>query len=71
DIVNIREFPVGSNGGTLKLRVVMDRYSLELFVNDGEQAASFVIYTPVTADSISFYADGAAIIDVEKYDIEV
>ena len=54
-----------------QLRIVMDRYSLELFVNDGEQAASFVLYTPVTADSISFSAEGAAIIDVEKYDIEV
>ena len=49
----------------------MDRYSLELFVNDGEQSASFVLYTPVSADSISFSCDGAAIIDVEKYDIEV
>ena len=55
----------------LKLRIIMDRYSLELFVNDGEQAASFVLYTPISADSISFAADGAAIIDVEKYDIEV
>ena len=70
DIVNVRDFPVADRD-ELKLRIVMDRYSLELFVNDGEQAASFVLYTPVTADSISFSAEGAAIIDVEKYDIEV
>ena len=55
----------------LKLRIILDRYSLELFVNDGEQAASFVLYTPTTADSITFSCDGAAIIDVEKYDLEV
>ncbi len=70
DIVNVRDFPITAKD-ELKLRIIMDRYSLELFVNDGEQAASFVIYTPVTADSITFSADGAAIIDVEKYDIEV
>ncbi len=70
DIVNVRDFPIVA-GDELKLRIIMDRFSLEIFVNDGEQAASFVIYTPVSADSISFSADGAAIIDVEKYDLEV
>ena len=70
DIVNVRDFPIASHN-ELKLRLIMDRYSLELFVNDGEQSASFVLYTPVNADSISFSCDGAAIIDVEKYDIEV
>ena len=70
DIVNVRDFPVAACD-ELKLRIILDRYSLELFVNDGEQAASFVLYTPISADSISFSCDGAAIIDVEKYDLEV
>ena len=70
DIVNVRDFPVAAHD-ELKLRVILDRYSLELFVNDGEQAASFVLYTPVTADSISFSCDGAAIVDIEKYDIVI
>ena len=70
DIVNMRDFPVSAYD-ELKLRIILDRYSLELFVNDGEQAASFVLYTPVSADSISFSCDGAAIVDVEKYDIEL
>lgn len=69
-IVNVRDFPVAVRD-ELKLRIILDCYSLELFVNDGEQAASFVIYTPVAADSISFSADGVAIIDVEKYELEV
>ena len=70
DIVNTRDFPVTA-GDELKLRLIMDRYSLELFVNDGEQAASFVLYTPITADSISFSCDGTAVIDVEKYELIV
>lgn len=70
DIVNVRDFPIIAHD-ELTLRIILDQYSLELFVNDGEQAASFVLYTPVSADSISFSADGTAIIDVEKYDLEV
>ena len=70
DIVNVRDFPVGARD-ELKLRIILDRYSLELFVNDGEQAASFVLYTPISADSISFSCEGTAMIDVEKYDLEV
>ena len=71
DIVNIREFPVFSHSGVIKMRVILDRYSLELFVNDGEQAASFTIYTPVAAEGISFASDGAVKIDIEKYDLVI
>ena len=69
DIVNVREFPVRQINGEIKLRIVMDRYSLELFVNDGEQAASFTLYTPPEADAISFETDGAVLMDVEKYEL--
>lgn len=71
DIVNVRDFPVFSKNGELKLRLIMDRYSLEVFVNDGEQAASFVIYTPLEAKSIQFVSDGMVVMDVEKYDLEM
>lgn len=71
DIVNIRTFPVRPKKGEIKLRIVMDRYSMELFVNDGEQAASFVLYTPVSASSITFGAEGTVLLDVEKYDLEI
>ena len=70
DIVNTREFPVRFSGGVIKLRIIMDRYSMELFVNDGEQAASFVLYTPIEASAVSFSSDGSVLIDVEKYDLE-
>ena len=69
DIVHVRSFPVYSKHGNIKLRVILDKHSLELFVNDGEQAASFVIHTPVAADVISFEAEGEVLMDVEKYDL--
>ena len=42
-----------------------------MFVNDGELSMSTAIYTPQTADGISFFCDGNAIIDIEKFDIEI
>ena len=69
DIVHTRSFLVRPNGGEIKLRVVLDRFSVEVFVNDGEKAASAVIYTPQAADAITFEADGQVLIDVEKYDL--
>ena len=62
-------FLVRNRQGEIKLRIVLDRFSLEVFVNDGEQAASAVIYTPQEADAITFEAGSTALMDVEKYDL--
>ena len=45
----------------------MDRFSVEIFINDGSQTATMVLFTPQEADNISFAADGKAKISVEKY----
>jgi len=71
DVVHVRDFPCGLQNGALRLRVLMDKYSLELFVNGGEQAASMTLYTPLTAQGIRFQADGAALLDVEKYELVI
>lgn len=69
DIVHSRDIPVKTVNGVLKLRILLDRFSLELFINDGEQAASLTIYTPSDAEGIIFSAEGNAVIDVEKYEL--
>ena len=69
DFVHERECPVANRGGELKLRIILDRYSAEVFVNDGEQAMTMTFYTPQSADGISFSCSGQALIHVEKYDI--
>lgn len=71
DIVHVRDFLVRPQNGEIKLRVVMDRHSVELFVNDGEQAATFMLYTGTQAESISFEAEGAVLVNVEKYDLNI
>lgn len=59
----------GKCGEQIKLRFILDRNSIELFVNDGRMTMSTAIYTPITADGIEFSCDGKAWVDVEKYDI--
>lgn len=71
EIANVRDFAVRADGGAITLRLILDRHSLELFVNGGEQAASAMIRTDPRAEGIFFEADGSAVMDVEKYRIAV
>lgn len=71
EVRNVREFAVRDRGGALRLRLLLDRWSLELFVNDGEQAASFTLYTPPEAEGITFAAQGEARMDLDFYTLEM
>lgn len=55
----------------LNLRVIMDKYSVEVFANEGRQVMTALLYTPQNADGIGFAADGAGVLSVEKYSIDV
>ena len=49
--------------------MILDRFSAEVFVNDGEQAMSMVLYTDQDAKDITFIADGEVKMNVVKYDL--
>ena len=68
-LVHQRRCQVNGDANELKLRVILDRFSAEVFINDGEQVMSAVMFTEQEANGISFFADGAAKIDVVKYDL--
>ena len=51
----------------LKLRILLDKYSVEVFANDGEKVMSSLFYTPMEADGIVFDCEGEARISVTKY----
>lgn len=70
-IIHQRRCLVKNQNGEIKLRIILDRYSVEVFVNDGEQVLSATIYTDQAADGISFFADGAVQMDVTKYNLNV
>ncbi len=68
-IIHQRRSLVRSEAGRLKLRIILDYFSVEVFVNDGEQVVSATLYTEPGVDGISFYADGLVNMDVVKYDL--
>ena len=45
---------------SIKLRVFVDRSSVEVFANDGERVLSDRIYPPPGSDGIELYSQGAA-----------
>ena len=57
-IIHQRRSLVNSENGEIKLRLILDRFSAEIFVNDGEHVMTATIYTDLEADGISFFADG-------------
>lgn len=63
--------PISLEDGSevLKLRLLLDKYSVEVFVNDGEKTMSSIFYTPMEADEIIFDTDGIACINVMQYTI--
>ena len=62
-----RSTRVSYNDGKISLRILLDRWSAEVFINGGEQVMSLTYYTPLDADSISFSADGNAALDMTAY----
>lgn len=68
-IIHQRRSKVNHAAGQLKMRIILDRFSVEVFVNDGEQVLSAVLYTEQEADGISFIADGTVNMNVVKYDL--
>lgn len=68
-IIHQRRSRVESEKGKLRLRLILDRFSAEIFVNDGEQVLTATMYTEQAADGISFFADGRVRMNVVKYDL--
>lgn len=69
NLVHRRTAPVRDRAGEIELRLILDRFSVEIFVNGGEQVLSATLYTPQSADGISFQAPGGARMDLEQYSL--
>lgn len=68
-VVKDRKCVLESYTGELRLRLILDRASAEVFVGDGEKALTMTIPTDPTMGGISFFADGNVVMDVEKFDL--
>jgi beta-fructofuranosidase len=69
-IIHQRRASVKPRHGILKLRIILDRFSAEVFVNGGEKVMTITFYTDVRADGISFFVDGEAEFSVTKYRLQ-
>ncbi|MDE7245194.1 MAG: glycoside hydrolase family 32 protein [Oscillospiraceae bacterium] len=70
-VIHQRTVPLLEERDELRLRVLLDRYSAEIYVNGGEQVLTVTFYTPQTADGIIFDSEGTASLDVEQYRLEI
>ena len=66
-IIHQRRCQVRNKDGKIKMRIILDKFSVEVFVNDGEYVLSATLYTDLAADGISFFADGDVTMDIVKY----
>ncbi|MDL2301495.1 glycoside hydrolase family 32 protein [Lachnospiraceae bacterium OttesenSCG-928-D06] len=71
DLLCTRFMKAAPVNGILELRIVMDRYTIEVFLNNGESAMTTLIYTPLEAEDIWFESAGTVLMNVEKYDVEL
>jgi fructan beta-fructosidase len=72
-----RDFPGRHSGkveqkASVKLRVFVDRSSIEVFVNDGERVLSERIYPPPGSDGIELYAKGtgARVVSLTMWELD-
>ena len=71
DSLNMRTMPVTAEKELFRLRIILDRYSVEIFADDGAEVMTSTIFTPLEADGISFVCDGRAELSVVKHGIRV
>ena len=71
DVLAQRKVPVKVSGDVVKIRMILDKYSAEIFINEGAQVMSTTFYTPLDADQISFVCDGSVTVNIDKYDISI
>ncbi len=62
-----RTIRVRDREGSLSIRMLIDRWCAEIYINDGEQVISLTYYTDLSAEGIEFLADGKVSMDVTAY----
>ena len=70
-IIHQRRCKVPQSGGCITFRMILDRFSVEIFINHGEQTITATMPTELSADGFKFFADGEIMMDIEKYDLDL
>lgn len=64
-----RAMAVKPQNGRITMRILLDRYSAEIFVNHGESVMTSILVTPQEADRIVFKAKGRVKANIVKHGI--
>lgn len=68
----IRKMPIKLLENRLKLRVFIDRCSVEVFIQDGERTMTSTVYPCESAKNIEFFSDSEMLIkELNKWDIKL
>ena len=70
DALPVRELALEESGRDLTFHILSDRFSLEIFIENGRYVMSSVIDSPLAADGISLDVCGDALVDIEFYEID-
>ncbi|WNF38579.1 glycoside hydrolase family 32 protein [Bacillaceae bacterium IKA-2] len=67
----IRKAPIAIRENKVHLHIFVDKSSVEVFINDGEQVMSGRIYPSEKATAVSFFADGEIeVVTMKKWDLD-
>ena len=67
DIAHLRRVRIGLKDGRLTLRALLDKNSLELFMNGGEKVLTAQLYAPPEADGVAFCASEPCVLSAEAH----
>jgi fructan beta-fructosidase len=62
----VQTAPMKPVNGIIKIKVLLDKSSLEVFGNDGEKVISTMIYPDADATGLSLFSEGKAIVETLK-----
>lgn len=64
-----RECRLQTQMSAIKMRILLDRYSAEVFINQGEYVFSMVTFADETYEQIAFETDGKVKMNIKKYEL--
>ena len=71
DIVMKRSMPIEMSDSKISVRVLIDRYVIEVFAQDGEKVMTSLINTPIEMDGLSLSASGRVNVSLEAHELEL
>lgn len=71
DVQCTRTMKIDAFHEEMEIRILMDKYTIEMFIDGGKYVMSSLIYTNLAFDGIDFMTDGNVHLVIEKYDMEV